>query len=302
MRYFVALAETLDTAKAAKHCGLSPSALNRHITELEESLGCSLFRAHGRKTLITAAGQVFFQRAKDLLFSAAIAAGEVRMLAAGAASSAKIGFSTEALLQIYKTELQRFAYEFGGLSIDTCIADIETLLNQLRTKMLDFVVLEYVDVGLRIDFNVRLLRMRPCQVILPRVHPLSKRKRLSLQDLSKGPWLLWAPALSPSHTQAILEAAREAKLVPCLSQEFGALEKMYEGVEKGEGFGLLPQGDEIGMPSTLVSLALPTTELCFPVFSAWRKDAEQLGFLAALANRFAKVKSRAPEQKGEVGQ
>ena len=62
IRYFLAVAETLNFTRAAERCGVSQPALTRAIHRLEEELGGPLFRRERNHTHLTELGRVMRER------------------------------------------------------------------------------------------------------------------------------------------------------------------------------------------------------------------------------------------------
>ncbi len=67
LRYFIAVADTLNFSRAAESVYLSQSALSRQIMELEQEVGLPLFRRSTRKVELTAAGRALQTNAKELI-------------------------------------------------------------------------------------------------------------------------------------------------------------------------------------------------------------------------------------------
>ena len=67
LRYFVAVADTLNFCRAAESLYVSQSALSKQISELERELGVTLFNRDRRSVELTAAGQLLLPEAKDIL-------------------------------------------------------------------------------------------------------------------------------------------------------------------------------------------------------------------------------------------
>ncbi|MCD7844731.1 MAG: LysR family transcriptional regulator [Oscillospiraceae bacterium] len=67
LRYFIAVADTLNFSRAADSVYLSQSALSRQIMELEQEVGLPLFTRTTRKVELTEAGRALCASAKDLI-------------------------------------------------------------------------------------------------------------------------------------------------------------------------------------------------------------------------------------------
>ena len=71
LRYFVAVADTLNFSRAAESLYVSQSALSKQISELEQELGVALFDRDRRSVALTSAGQLLLPEAKDILMCSA---------------------------------------------------------------------------------------------------------------------------------------------------------------------------------------------------------------------------------------
>ena len=58
IRYFLALCETLNFARAAERCNVSQPSLTRAVQKLEQELGGLLIRRERRRTHLTELGEL----------------------------------------------------------------------------------------------------------------------------------------------------------------------------------------------------------------------------------------------------
>lgn len=67
LRYFIAVADTLNFSRAASSVYLSQSALSRQIADLEQEVGVPLFHRSTRQVELTEAGRALQHSAKELI-------------------------------------------------------------------------------------------------------------------------------------------------------------------------------------------------------------------------------------------
>jgi DNA-binding transcriptional LysR family regulator len=282
LRFFVCLAEELDVASAAKHCGLTPSVLRRHISDLEESLGCSLFRRRGTGVSLSAAGQVFFHRAKELLASAANAVGEVRATAEAMANHVRVGHYGGWWMNRYSSGLKRFSAMHPEVRLQPAQYLPADLAASLRRGEIDLAFMEHVDVGLRIDFKIKRIEVIPSVILLAVDHPLAKRKRVSLKQLDESVWVVWDERVYPGRRHMFLDATAQARILPCIARDAENEEALYEQVIASNAIGYAPQVLS-QIPEGIALVNLHPQVLEFPVFLAWRRDSDNIEQLESFA-------------------
>ncbi len=93
VRYFVALANTLNFTRASEQCNVTQPVLTRAIKALEDELGGELIRREGRLSHLSELGQRMLPLLRQCLESAQSAKSLARSVAAGETASLAIGIS-----------------------------------------------------------------------------------------------------------------------------------------------------------------------------------------------------------------
>src|ERR1700750_1405314 len=96
LRYFVAIAEERSFTRAAERLWVAQPGLSSQTRRLEDELGVQLFERHSRGVDLTAAGELFLERARATLDAADAAAAVGRDLRAGFAGAIRLGLATGA--------------------------------------------------------------------------------------------------------------------------------------------------------------------------------------------------------------
>ena len=91
IKSFVAVAETGSLSAAARRLAASQPTLGRHIGELEQALGVTLFRRGRRGYELTEAGSTLYERGRAVSVSAGV---EVMWLGAVAATERVVFLTT----------------------------------------------------------------------------------------------------------------------------------------------------------------------------------------------------------------
>jgi DNA-binding transcriptional LysR family regulator len=106
VRYFVALAGTLNFTKAAEQCNVTQPVLTRAIKALEGEFGGELIRREGRTTHLTELGQQMLPLLRQCLESAQSARLVARSVASGERTSLSIGLSRTVDLNLIQAALR----------------------------------------------------------------------------------------------------------------------------------------------------------------------------------------------------
>ncbi|MBF9052560.1 LysR family transcriptional regulator [Roseobacter sp. HKCCD9010] len=97
LRYFVAVAEELHFRRAAERLGIAQPALSRAIRTIEDEMGAVLFSRSNRVVNLTPAGQIFLERAYEILSLSERAGRDVRNAHEGRAGTLRIGYTDFAI-------------------------------------------------------------------------------------------------------------------------------------------------------------------------------------------------------------
>ena len=110
VRYFVALANTLNFTRAAEQCHITQPVLTRAIKALEHEFGGELIRREGRTTHLTDLGHQMLPLLKQCYDSAlsakslakSVAKGEVRSLTLGLSKTVDLDLLQQALSELFR--------------------------------------------------------------------------------------------------------------------------------------------------------------------------------------------------------
>ncbi|WP_439941357.1 LysR family transcriptional regulator [Streptomyces sp. BBFR115] len=184
LRYFVAVAEELNFARAAERLGISPPPLSRAIRLLEADLGVTLFERTTHSVALTRAGEVLLTEARIAL-DALEAAGHRARRAAAPARELVLAVKADGDAGLLEPMLKRYADEPGSVPVAVRLCGWRESPRLLRRGEADVALVhEPYD---RTGLDSETLAAEPRVVALAADHPLAARAVLALGDLEPLP-------------------------------------------------------------------------------------------------------------------
>ncbi len=140
VRYFVALAGTLNFTKAADQCHVTQPVLTRAIKALEAEFGGELIRREGRATHLTALGLQMLPLLRQCHDSALSAKAVARSVSSGEKSSLSIGLSRTVDLNLIQTPLREVFRAMPNVRLNLKRGTGEELIELLKAGAIELAV------------------------------------------------------------------------------------------------------------------------------------------------------------------
>ncbi|WP_278876363.1 LysR substrate-binding domain-containing protein [Paracoccus yeei] len=279
LRYFDARARHGHFGRAADDCAISQPALSMQIKELEESVGVPLFERGGRRLRMTAFGELFAERARDILRGMDELHDLARTARVHLTGRLRIGIIPTIAPYLLPGIIAKLTARFPYLELGLREAVTTRLLDELREGQLDAVILALPisDPGLTEVplFAERFVLVRPDSDRDKPVPSRDKLHEMRLLLLEEG-HCFRDQALSFCN----MRPARPRELL-----DGSSLSTLVQMVGAGIGVTLIP---EMAVPvethSAPVSVArFPDPQPARTIGLIWRKTNPLAGRLAELA-------------------
>ncbi|QQO23728.1 LysR family transcriptional regulator [Bradyrhizobium diazoefficiens] len=203
-RYFVAVAEALSFAKAARDLNMSQPPLSKRIADLEGELGVKLFDRTSKKVTLTKAGETFLPQARNAVQGFDAALRVVRSLSPSRSRRLRIAVLPETSRSMLLSLINRLRQE----QVEVQVLEASTSEQQRLLTVGE------IDVGvLRHPFEERGFRVspplgQPMGVVIDVEHPLAKQDKLLLSDLGPYPLVHFQRHLAPGLYDELLNLCR----------------------------------------------------------------------------------------------
>lgn len=256
LRYFNALAETLNFHRAAERLHISQPPLTVAIRKLEEDLGVALFERDPRGVRLTTAGLAAVAPAREALAAAEKVREAVRQGAAGLRGRLSVGFIGSAIGELLPRIVSPFRQAYP---------DVELALEEMNSvEIVRAIAARRLDVGLvrlpvmdSAPVAIDVIETDELVAVLPASDVLARRKTLDLGALADRSFIIYSP-VSVLHATIRL-ACHRAGFNPRVAQEAVQVQTILSLVEAGLGVALVPGRSArfAGVGVRIVTLAEP---------------------------------------------
>ncbi|MGD9833278.1 MAG: LysR family transcriptional regulator [Piscinibacter sp.] len=188
LRHLIALAQTGSFSRAAQAQFLTQPALSRSIRALEDELGMPLFDRVGRRIELTAFGRATLERARLLVSDAEELQGSGRRSREGERGTLRIGMGSGPGAMLMTPLLMTIALEHPQVHVEIARGGTELLVQSLRARTLDALVVDARSLKPAPDLRTDLLFEMRGAFMVRRGHPLTTlRGGPRFEDVSRYP-------------------------------------------------------------------------------------------------------------------
>lgn len=191
LEYFKTTAELQHITLAARKLNLTQPALSRSVKRLEEELGVPLFDREGRSVVLNQFGKCLFVHVNKIFEEYEEAKKEIQNMADPEKGQISLGF-LHTLGESFIPELiQVFGRKHPGIVFELHQNGTQALISQLGAGEIDLCFSYPVENPGRIEWDY--LWDEELLLIVPKNHPLEKKKEITLKSLEKESFITFKP-------------------------------------------------------------------------------------------------------------
>ena len=256
VRYFLALARTLNFTRAAEACSVSQPALTRAIQNLEEELGGPLLHRERKLTQLTALGRAMFPHLEAANAAAETAAAQAAAFRCREGEPLRLGIDGTMSSRILAPALSELQSRIEGFEVGLVDAASADLLERLMAGELDSALLvEPEKPPERLDCW-RLFRERYV-VLCSKGHPLAGLEAIPVEALAKESLVVRGDEASDLD-RALARLSAAAGVEPKPRHRCAGEDQLRQLVAAGLGIALAGEHSPAGSGITARPLADPT--------------------------------------------
>ena len=258
LRYFVEIADRGSFSAAAERLFVAQSALSRQIKELETQLQTPLFERTARQPRLTAAGEAFYPRARNLL-SELLKAGEMAtQVGHGQLGTLRLSHSSTVpmsghVLKAISTWLERCP----GVSMDIVKLSSEAQLEEIAEGRLEVGLLRLPVLRQREGIRVVPLYNEQLVLAVPPDHALARSNApVDLEQLKDQVFISIPHPQRGGLSYLSAELCMRAGFFPKAARVMSRKTTQLQLIQAGFGIALLPKSMQDIAPANLHFLPL----------------------------------------------
>nr|WP_250883576.1 MULTISPECIES: LysR family transcriptional regulator [unclassified Pseudomonas] len=258
MRYFVEIADSGSFSAAAERLFVAQSALSRQIKELETQLQTPLFERTARQPRLTAAGEAFYPRARNLLSELLKASEMATQVGNGELGTLRLSHSSTVpmsglLLQGISTWLERCP----GVSMDIAKLSSEAQLEEIADGRLEVGVLRLPVLRQREGVRVVPLYSEQLLLAVPPNHALARSQiPIELEQLRDEAFISIPHPQRGGLSYLSAELCMRAGFFPKAARVMSRKTTQLQLIQAGFGIALLPKSMQDIAPANVHFLPL----------------------------------------------
>lgn len=262
LRYFLAIVKTGNFSRAAESCHVSQPSLSQQILKLEAELTEKLFVRSRREVRLTPAGDLFRQRAENILHEVHEAKREVRDAAGIPRGEVHLAALPTIAPYLLPKILRAFSRRCPLVELIVHEESTDRALHGLGNRELDLALVSLPISDGRTE--IRRLFREELLLALPRGHALARKRALNATDLEPENFIF----MSDTHCLGAqtLQFCYAQGFSPRVSCRSAQIETVHALVAAGVGVSIVPAmarrgGRSGGVVYRSLGKARPTREI-----------------------------------------
>ena len=235
---FSKAAELSNFTEAAKALKLSQPAVSQRVHALEKSIGMPLFRRRGGRVLLTETGQRLYEYAQRILDLHREARRKISGKEPPVAGELLLAASSVPGDHLLPALLSVFGRKHPHIQVRATVSDSMTAMAQVERGQASLGLVGRKTENPHLEF--KYLASDKMVLVVPKGHVLSRRKKVSLKELTRHPLVLREAGSGLRHCfEKSLEQAGKSLADLRIALELGSNEAINEAVLRGIGVALL---------------------------------------------------------------
>jgi DNA-binding transcriptional LysR family regulator len=270
LEYFLAVADEANFTRAAERVNISQSGVSAQVRQLERELGAELIDRSSRTATLTAAGTAALAPARAALAAAAAvrrAVDDVNGLLRGQLAVAMVTACTVTPLF---DALAAFHRAHPGVEVTLSEDSSDRMIDQVRGGLVDLALIGSAGAP-PADLDALSIVSEGLVAIVPRDHPLARRRRVALDEVVAHPLVCLPPGTG---IRTVLDRACAARgLTPTAGLQASAPGAVVDLARRGLGVAVLSESMTVEHGDDLARVPITGVDIPAVLALVWKAGA-----------------------------
>jgi LysR family cyn operon transcriptional activator len=237
LRYFDAIAETLNFTRAAERLHVTQSTLSHQIKQLEDELGTPLFHRGARQVRMTEAGEILRSHMTPALEQIDLGLQALRAPAESITASIRLGTTSSFNTRMVPGCVATLLNHYPGIQVTVEELSAGAIIKRLAGARIDLAV-AYRPVG-DSELWFEPLYNEELRLVVSMRHPLARRRRVRMVELHQVRMVLLSRQFL---TRKLLdECFEQAGARPLVAAQMNSVGPMIELVRQTDLAGIIAE-------------------------------------------------------------
>lgn len=267
LRYFVAVAETLNFRKASETLHVAQPAVSRSVQMLEKELGFKLLTRTTRRVRLTEAGSMLAEDARRAMRILELSVHNSRQIASGQAGEVLLAYSAQAAHGLMADLVVQFQQSHSSAAVGIYQMASDEQQQAIENGQIDvgFMLLAACSDSLSQIF----VRRERFVLLVSRHHHFATRESIALKELTESPFVMGSQKRWGSFLSLVETACRVAGFSPTVVEEAGDVPVLLQLVAQQRGVTLYGSAVTLILPPDVVAVPISDTHAAFDIGLAW---------------------------------
>jgi DNA-binding transcriptional LysR family regulator len=272
LRYFIAITDYKSFTKAAEHLFVTQPTLSRQIADLEEEFGVHLFERTTRSVVLTEAGSLFLEEAREIVKSCDNLTEKMKSTKKHKTLSISIGYLGFLEYQMLTESLKSLSSKYPYIDFSLIRCSLAELNQSLMEGKFD--VIFTVAVGLENLPGVTFTKVvkNKLQIVIPSDHYLADRSSVQMAELAKEHFVMFERSVSPLTVDNTLDLCLRKGFSPKVVYYAKDPQTVLFMVSSGRGVAFLSSRLAAQNTEGVKFLDIEDCDIDFDVVVAYKKD------------------------------
>lgn len=288
LRYFLAVADTLNFREAASRLAVAQPAVSKAVQLLENEIGFKLLERTTRRVLLTPAGAALAKEAGQVFVQLERSVRNAGQIAAGRAGEIIVGYSAQAASGPMPSIVVAFRTAFPDANVGIYSLSSDEQVSALEAGRIDLGFL--LSAVCKEPLNHVVIARERFVLLVSAYHPLATRASIRMSELANTPFVIGTSKRWLTFRSLVNHVCLQAGFLPTVVEEADDVPLLLQLISLKKGVTLYGSAVVPSLPSDIKAVPISDDHTVFDLSIAWHASRETplLKAFIAISKEFAR--------------